>query len=262
MTVKTKKIAIFYTDHYAEWTDPYGNFDEMAQNLLTETKPSGVMLDIEYEVFQVCKGIFPTLKQLLEKDDDGSNRYIGIFITGSRYDSFSNDIDWIIKMREMLPSILLNDEYPPVTGICFGHQIIACSLGAKVDRNPLGFEGGVIPIELNETGIQLFGGKKLLNISELHNDVVFETPKQVKCWGSTPKCANQGFYKPGRLLTFQGHPEFTSAIAKNGYEMTYHKTNSKIDLQEYKTMKKNTSSLNNDGKYAASTIWDLYLHDI
>ena len=33
--------------------------------------------------------------------------YMGIFITGPRCDSFSEDTDWIIRLRELLVELLL-----------------------------------------------------------------------------------------------------------------------------------------------------------
>ena len=59
--------------------------------------------------------------------------YMGIFITGPRCDSFSEDTDWIIRLRELLVELLLGDGKSkeaninrlPIVGICFGHQVIA-----------------------------------------------------------------------------------------------------------------------------------------
>lgn len=271
MTRNKKKIAIFHTDHADEWTHPYGTFDQMTSKLLDETMPNSLSKkDITYKVFDIYNGDIPTREEL------NRDEYMGIFITGSRYDSFSEDTDWIVRLRKLLVELLLNDERddkskdlsintPPIVGICFGHQVVAHALGGRVDRNPLGYEGGVVPIDLNETGIKLFGQDKI-NLSMVHNDAVLELPKHdpsIVNWGSTKRCSIQGFYKPGCLLTFQGHPEFVSEVAKRGWEKSLSNPNSKFSEGQVEEMERLTSSLENHGyTVAADAIWKLFINEI
>lgn len=46
----------------------------------------------------------------------------------------------------------------------------------------------------------------------MHKDIVFEYPDGVQPLGSTSRCKVQGMYVPGRVMTVQGHPEFTEEI--------------------------------------------------
>lgn len=263
MTISShKKIAIFYTDHDNEWTSPHGNYVEMAKNLLNETKEHPA--DIEYQVFHVFKGEFPTLSELSAVDEDGERTYIGIFITGSRYDSFDESTEWIVKFRGLLNDLLNNEGYPPLVGICFGHQVIAKTLGCKVGRNPKGFEGGVVAIELNEVGNELFG-TNFLHLSELHYDAVFDVPEGYSCWGSTEKCAVQGLYKKNKVLTFQGHPEFIKEVAAKSVEQSrkHHAANpdperKTLSGEEFDQMLATTELLANDGRLASKKIWKLF----
>lgn len=50
------------------------------------------------------------------------------------------------------------------------------------------------------------------SIYQMHKDIVFEYPDGVQPLGSTPRCKVQGMFVPGRVLTVQGHPEFTEEI--------------------------------------------------
>lgn len=48
----------------------------------------------------------------------------------------------------------------------------------------------------------------------MHRDVVFEYPPNVEKLGHSPKCDVQGMLIPKRLITVQGHPEFTEEIER------------------------------------------------
>lgn len=52
------------------------------------------------------------------------------------------------------------------------------------------------------------------NIFQMHKDLVYEYPKEVEQLAYTDKCATQGMYIKGRLITVQGHPEFTEEIVR------------------------------------------------
>lgn len=46
----------------------------------------------------------------------------------------------------------------------------------------------------------------------MHRDAVLEVPRGLVNLGSSPRCAIQGLYRPGRVLSFQAHPEFDAFI--------------------------------------------------
>lgn len=62
-----------------------------------------------------------------------------------------------------------------------------------------------------------FLGENKLRLQFLHGDHVMlpegtQLPKGVSVVGATTHCNVQGVYEPGRILTFQGHPEFDTFI--------------------------------------------------
>lgn len=162
----------------------------------------------------------------------------GVVLTGSRSDSFAQGVPWIDLLDKFIQTTLFATPGLPIVGLCFGHQILAKNLGCKVCRSAteIGWEAGTTTIALNKsildiadspfrTPLVVDDGKILdhINLVEFHRDTVYGMPPTSKNpllltttfqnVGSTPKCSIQGFITesgPIKLLTFQGHPEFST----------------------------------------------------
>jgi len=132
-----------------------------------------------------------------------------ILITGSKHNSFDNT-PWIIKLVDFVAKVLAQDRVR-IIGVCFGHQIVGRAMGVRVDRSDAGWEASVTPMDLSEKGKEIFRQTKL-SLHQMHKDIVYEYPEGVEDLGSTPKCRVQGMYAARRLITVQGHPEFTGDI--------------------------------------------------
>ncbi|KAJ5159880.1 uncharacterized protein N7482_006884 [Penicillium canariense] len=132
-----------------------------------------------------------------------------VLLTGSKHNSFE-DVPWINRLVEFTQSVLAQDRVR-LLGICFGHQIVGRALGVKVGRSNQGWEIAVCGMDLTEKGKELFGLDRI-RIQQMHQDIVFDCPPGVALLGSSPRCAVQGMYSPGRFITVQGHPEFTQEI--------------------------------------------------
>lgn len=50
------------------------------------------------------------------------------------------------------------------------------------------------------------------NIQQMHRDQAYGVPDGATLLASTDICPNQGFLVPGKVITVQGHPEFTGEI--------------------------------------------------
>ena len=49
---------------------------------------------------------------------------------------------------------------------------------------------------------------------QMHKDIVYDYPPHVEKLGRTPLCEVQGMYVPRKLISVQGHPEFTQEIVE------------------------------------------------
>ncbi|KAI1434490.1 putative class I glutamine amidotransferase [Xylaria sp. CBS 124048] len=134
-----------------------------------------------------------------------------ILITGSKYDAFSND-EWVLRLVEFTKRCLEGGRIRAI-GVCFGHQIIGRALGAELARNTLGWEISVVELELTNEGKKLFGLNKM-SIHQMHRDIVLSLPPGAIRLAQTDICANQAMYIPGRMLSVQGHPEFTQEMVR------------------------------------------------
>lgn len=139
----------------------YGGFGGIFESLLnsavtTHCKPLVSSLspkDLDIKKYNVVdKQEYPKLE-----DVDG------ILITGSKHNSF-DDEPWILQLVEFVKTIL-NQDRVRLVGICFGHQITARALGAKVGRSDKGWELSVTDVKLSEAGKKLFEQDVLVSYS-------------------------------------------------------------------------------------------------
>ncbi|KAH9231223.1 hypothetical protein K456DRAFT_38828 [Colletotrichum gloeosporioides 23] len=145
-----------------------------------------------------------------------------LIVTGSVASAY-DDEPWIHKLAAFLRDVYENSPNVKIFGGCFGHQLIGQAFlskhGARVVKNPKGWEIGVHQVSLSEDFASHFPCLKGDTVSYqfLHQDVVQLDGPLPPNWvqmGTSPLCEVQGFLMPGRVLTYQGHPEFDTFINK------------------------------------------------
>ncbi|KAK1836817.1 class I glutamine amidotransferase-like protein [Podospora conica] len=130
-----------------------------------------------------------------------------ILITGSKHSAFE-DTPWILALVDFVRAALTTPHIR-IIGVCFGHQIVSRALGVPVRRADAGWEVSVTETHLTLAGQALFDGRETLKIQQMHRDQALGVPPGATLLASTPACPNHGFIVPGRVITVQGHPEFT-----------------------------------------------------
>ena len=180
-------IAILMTNtDETDFAKAHPGDGEKFSTLIGELRP-----DWRFEVFSVKDNVFP----------DHVNRFDGVLITGSPA-SVHDSAPWIARLEALIRE--MHQSETPMYGACFGHQVIATSLGGKVDYNPGGWVLGSV-----ETCIE--DGEKTGNIRlyAAHKEQVAIMPPGATIAASTPGCPIAGFKMGKHVLTTQYHPEMT-----------------------------------------------------
>jgi len=153
-----------------------------------------------------------------------------IFCSGSRR-NVSQPEPWMKNAKKVMMGAILSEK--PLLGICFGHQLLAETLGGRIIRSKTRTDA-VYNLELTETGLldPLFEG--LLNDGSgpvtlyTHQDHVMDiitTPKiKIELLGSSEHCTNAAIRASlnDKLLPAWGvqfHPEASKARIERSYKL-------------------------------------------
>lgn len=147
-----------------------------------------------FETYRATEGNFPASL-------DDCDAYL---ITGSPcsvYDTYS----WIKDMENFIHHVYADGT--PLVGICFGHQLIAQSLGGKVRLADDGWLLGLHDLRVRSPRPWMHDGASTHPLYFINQDQVVNAPPGVEHLAGTELCPNAMFGVTRRLLTLQAHPE-------------------------------------------------------
>ena len=130
--------------------------------------------------------------------------YEAVLLTGSRADSFSDE-PWVVELRGRVTALLAQGQR--LLGVCFGHQLIAHCLGARVARAPQGWGLGRTVYDWHgPEGVANSQGTLALLAS--HQDQVLQLPPGATLLASNSHCPIAAYAIGPQVLCVQAHPEF------------------------------------------------------
>lgn len=147
----------------------------------------------------------------------------GWIISGSPA-SVNDNLPWLPSVMPAIADAV--DAGHPILGICFGHQLLATSLGGKVTINPKGWELGEAIIKLTSAGTRsplLRGLGTNAAVYESHNEIVVELPNAAILLADNGM-GIQSFGFGDCVWGVQFHPEFTSDVAAMYQMLRNHST--------------------------------------
>ncbi|KAF4947441.1 hypothetical protein FGADI_10393 [Fusarium gaditjirri] len=247
---RTYRIAVLECDTpFPSVNEKRGSYGDIFRDLLTKGLKNEALGDKGKDVsLDLSKWDVVTAQEYPNIEDVD-----GFLLTGSKHTSFADD-PWILKLVAFVKKIYTTTE-KPIVGICFGHQIIGRALGAKVAVSPGGWEVCVDRINLNETGQNLLGVSSL-GLHQMHRDAVLEVPQGLVSLGSSSRCEVQGLYRPGRIISFQAHPEFDDFIMQEIMEARYAQQIFSKEMYEEGITR---AKAHHDGLLVAAKIWEFLL---
>ncbi len=137
----------------------------------------------------------------------------GWMISGSPA-SVYDDLDWIRTGEEIVRSAVAEER--PLIGICFGHQLIAQALGGRVEQSAGGWGIGARQYDVVRP-LPHFAGDTMTLLAS-HQDQVVELPTDATIWSTSDYCPIAGYTIGERLVTVQGHPEYSPELVTALYE--------------------------------------------
>ncbi|MBN1927621.1 MAG: gamma-glutamyl-gamma-aminobutyrate hydrolase family protein [Prolixibacteraceae bacterium] len=193
-----KILIIKCGDTFSEVKNIYGDFEDW---IIKQTQLPGQV----FKIFDLPKG--DSLQH--------PGEYIAAIITGSHY-NINQRLPWIKHLKDWLVTARYTNL--PVLGICFGHQVIAETLGGKVIRIETGRNIGKLTIKVdgNHTKNPLFKGtggefESYVSHGWIINDPIPGNDTEII---ARDLKGNIMAIMSGKIYGVQFHPEFSEGIMK------------------------------------------------
>ncbi|HBQ12680.1 MAG TPA: glutamine amidotransferase [Myxococcales bacterium] len=138
----------------------------------------------------------------------------GVVVTGSSA-LVTDRLDWSERTGAWLRAAV--DAEIPMLCICYGHQLLADTLGGTVGANRRGREIGAIDVTLNEAGRAdpLFEGlPETVRVSSSHRQQVLALPEGAVALGHNEMDPHQAYRLGARVWGVQFHPEWDDGVIR------------------------------------------------
>lgn len=187
------KIGILETGRPPEGLEQHGTYGRMFERLLGP--------ELDYVVYPVIDGVFP------ERVDEAD----GWLITGSRFGVY-DDAPWIRELEGFVRQVVA--ARVPLVGICFGHQILASALGARVEKAAVGWGLGPHDYAIVERAAWLDGLAERFTLNAFHQDQVLSLPPGARLIARSDFCPYAALAYGDHAMSIQAHPEFDNAYER------------------------------------------------
>lgn len=190
------RVCVMVCAHVApELEDVFDPYFEMFRRLLAPHLPEAV-----FSASMIIDDAFPG-------SVDDHDVYV---FTGSPHGVYE-DHAWIRRGEGFVREAVAAGKV--LVGGCFGHQLIAKALGGAVIKSEKGWGIGVHTHPVLRREGWMPDGPDAPNVVVSHQDQVVEPPEGAVVLAGTEFCPNAMLRIGDRILTFQGHPEMSLAIA-------------------------------------------------
>lgn len=208
------KLGVLLCDHVNPLLqEEFGDYKEMFSLWLTQYDNS-----LELHCYYVVDGIFPN-------NIEDCDAYMA---SGSKA-SVNDDLPWINALERFIWQLFVARK--PLVGLCFGHQLIAKTLGGKVSCSSKGWgigiaRTGVYDAKANPNSANIFNPKIYSTQSWMkpqpdniklivsHQDQIFQLPPETEVLMGNEFCPYAMIQIEQHFVGLQGHPEFSREYGK------------------------------------------------
>ena len=146
---------------------------------------------------------FSAINQQLPEDIQACDAYM---TSGSRF-GVNDEQPWIRELEAFIRQ--LYKAGIGFAGICFGHQLIATSLGGRVEKSPKGWGIGIAFSDVAAPQSWMSPMKNNINIVVSHQDQITELPPESQVLMGNDFCPYSMIKVSDNFVGIQGHPEFS-----------------------------------------------------
>ena len=178
-------------------TEKFGGYAGMFERLLGTVDPT-----LSFQLYAVDK------LQLPGSIDD-CDAYL---LTGSRFSAYDHK-PWITELQAFIREI--NQHKKKCIGICFGHQLIAHTLGGLTQRSEKGWGIGAATSMVQHRPQWMEPNLQRFTLLVSHQDQVQSLPEDAVLIAGNDFCPIAAYQISNHMLCFQGHPEFSREYARH-----------------------------------------------
>ena len=149
----------------------------------------------EIHIYHVAEGEFPL----------SPNECDAYLVTGSPQGAYDKDA-WIDPLADFIRQSYAAE--CKLVGICFGHQVIADSLGGVAQKSEKGWGMGLRPFQIHNHKPWMTPSLDTCTLNFIHQDQVTALPDGAELLASNDHCQNAMLSIGNQVFTMQGHPEY------------------------------------------------------
>ena len=149
----------------------------------------------EYHFYHVAEGEFPPSPEECD----------AFLVTGSPQGVYDQD-EWIALLGDFIRRAYAANR--KLVGICFGHQMIANSLGGMARKSEKGWGLGLRPFQVHVPKPWMMPNLDTCTLNFIHQDQVVTLPDGAELLAGNDHCPNAMLSIGNQVFTMQGHPEY------------------------------------------------------